>query len=87
MLSCWDADPQQRPTFSQLVTTITSLLHALADYLDVSTFVTGEQETETNTMKHQVVENQECNEEASQEGWQTAEIHVPNVLSEKKGSH
>ena len=92
MQSCWDADPQQRPTFSQLVDAITSLLDALADYLDVSTFVTGEQEIEANTKKPQVVENQECNEEASQEGWQTAETHfqgghVPNVLSEENGSH
>ena len=89
MQSCWDTDPQQRPTFSQLVATITSLLDTLADYLDVSTFVTEEQEIEANIMKPQVVENQECNEEASQEGWQTAETHsqggqVPNVLSEEK---
>ena len=41
MLSCWDADPEQRPTFTQLVTTITSVLDPLADYLDVTTFVTG----------------------------------------------
>ena len=58
MLSCWDTDPEQRPTFAQLVTTITSVLDRLADYLHVTTFVTGEeQETETTIMESQVVEN------------------------------
>ena len=75
MRSCWEADPQQRPTFSQLVKTITSVLNSLADYLDVSTFVTEEQEIETNVTESPVVENEKGNEEASQEGCQTAETH------------
>ena len=74
MRSCWNIDPQQRPTFSQLVATITSVLNPLADYLDVSTFLTEEQEMETNVMESQV-ENEKCNEEASQEGCETAETH------------
>ena len=65
MLSCWDADPEQRPTFAQLVTTITSVLDPLADYLDVTTFITGEEETETTIVESQVVESEE---QASQEG-------------------
>ena len=67
MLSCWDADPEQRPTFAQLVTTITSVLDPLADYLHVTTFVTGEEEeAETTIMEshNQVVESEE---QASQE--------------------
>ena len=73
--SCWDIDSQQRPTFSRLVTTITSILDPLADYLDVSTFVTEEQEIETNVMESPVVGSEKCSEEASQEGCKTAETH------------
>ena len=76
MLSCWDINSQQRPTFSQLVATLTSLLTSLADYLDVSTFVTEEQEIETNVMESPVVESKECNKKAHQEGNQTAETHL-----------
>ena len=68
MRSCWDADPKQRPTFSQLVTTITSVLNSLADYLEVTTFVTEEQAT--NEM-----EKGKCDKEASQERDQTTETH------------
>ena len=68
MRSCWDADPKQRPTFSQLVTTITSVLNSLADYLEVTTFVTEEQVT--NEM-----EKGKCDKEASQEGDQTTGTH------------
>ena len=69
MLSCWDADPEQRPTFAQLVTTITSVLDPLADYLDV---VTGEEEAETTIVKSQLVETQE----AGKEGWQTSDTNL-----------
>ena len=72
--SCWDIDPQQRPMFSQLVTIITSILDPLADYLDVSTF-TKEQDIETNVMESTVVGSEKCNEEASEEGYETAETH------------
>ena len=74
MLSCWDIDPEQRPTFAQLVTTITSVLDPLADYLDVTTFVTGEeQETEMIITEPQLMENEE---HTSQEEWQTTDTLV-----------
>ena len=76
MLSCWDINPQQRPTFSQLVTTITSVLDPLADYLDVSTF-TEEREIETN-VESPVVGSGKCNKEGSQKGCETAETHFQN---------
>ena len=81
MLSCWDADPEQRPTFAQLVTTITSVLDPLADYLDVTTFVTGEEEeAETPIMESQVVESEE---QASQEET-NADLQGGNV-KERRG--
>ena len=79
MLSCWDADPEQRPTFAQLVTRITSVLNLLADYLDVTTFVTGEQEAETTIMECEIVKG----EEASQEEWQTTDTDVQGDMVKK----
>ena len=86
MLSCWDADPQQRPTF---VTTTTSVLDPLADYLDVTTFVTGEeQEAETAIMESQVVESdketskEETNADlqgGAHEGARSAESFPPSI--------
>ena len=82
MLSCWDADPEQRPTFAQLVTRITSVLDLLADYLDVTTFVTGEQEAETTIVECEIVKG----EEASQEEWQTADRDVQGDMVKKEGA-
>ena len=35
MLDCWKEDPKDRPTFSQLVSSISSQLEGMAGYLDV----------------------------------------------------
>ena len=80
MLRCWDADPEQRPTFTQLVTTITSVLDPLADYLDVTTFVTGEQEAETAIIEFQVAEKQE----ASHKKKLTSDIDLQDELCGKQ---
>ena len=82
MLSCWDADPEQRPTFAQLVTRITSVLDLLADYLDVTTFVTGQQEAETTIMECEIVKG----EEASQEEWQTTDTDAQGDMVKKEGA-
>ena len=58
MLTCWDVYPEQRPTFAKLVITIASVLDPLADYLDVTTFVTREEEEADPTiMESQVVKD------------------------------
>ena len=38
MLDCWQAQPKDRPSFSELVSNLSSLLEPLADYLCVGTF-------------------------------------------------
>ena len=35
MLECWKENPEDRPTFSQLVSSISSQLEGMAGYLDV----------------------------------------------------
>ena len=38
MLQCWDTEPQSRPTFSEIVVSLSQSLEAMADYLDIGTF-------------------------------------------------
>ena len=39
MLSCWEMDPDQRPSFSTLVRMVSNLLEVIADYLPVDSGV------------------------------------------------
>ena len=38
MLKCWHGDPEERPTFSELVSLMSQTLESLAGYMHVSTF-------------------------------------------------
>ena len=38
MLKCWQGDPKERPTFSELVSLMSQTLESLAGYMDVSAF-------------------------------------------------
>ena len=38
MLKCWHGDPEERPTFLELVSLMSQTLESLAGYMDVSTF-------------------------------------------------
>ena len=49
MLKCWQHSPDDRPTFSALVEQISQVMEPLADYLDVTTFVSLKQNTTTTT--------------------------------------
>ena len=35
MLKCWEEDAEKRPSFSQLVTVISTILEEMAGYLDL----------------------------------------------------
>ena len=37
MLKCWDSDPEDRPSFTKIGSTISNALQTMEGYLDVST--------------------------------------------------
>ena len=58
MLECWKENPDERPTFSQLVSSISSHLEGLAGYLDVG--MLGDWQTsdgDTNESAKETVEH------------------------------
>ena len=38
MLQCWEFDPKNRPTFSNLVQSLSQSLEAMAGYMDIGAF-------------------------------------------------
>ena len=38
MLHCWEREPQNRPTFSNFVESLSQSLEAMADYMDIGAF-------------------------------------------------
>ena len=37
MIKCWDSDPEDRPSFAKIGSTISNALQTMKGYLDVST--------------------------------------------------
>ena len=55
MMACWTHLPHERPTFSDLVITVNTLLEKLAGYIDFSHFQTEQQHNNlTDSEKHYV---------------------------------
>ena len=48
MSKCWHMDSNERPTFSELVSSMSQILASLADYMDVFTF--GEREAQSKDL-------------------------------------
>ena len=46
MLSCWKVNPDDRPSFDELVHTISSFLNPLADYMDFNDVFCNENATD-----------------------------------------
>lgn len=55
MLTFWDRKPEDRPTFSSIVQSLSSYLESTSDYLDLSTVVNKE----NNTTKPEIEEDPE----------------------------
>lgn len=60
MLSCWQALPEDRPSFSGLVENLTSILMPLADYLSVGTFGASTLADLTECVEGEVYRNAEA---------------------------
>ena len=55
MMTCWKENPDKRPTFDELVNTISSILKPLADYMDFSDVYC--KESNTKESKYDRLEN------------------------------
>ena len=51
MLDCWDANPQNRPSFADMVIRLDSLLESVAEYLDISIVVSNDKDSDTAGLK------------------------------------
>ena len=72
MLQCWDADPDERPPFSKLVTDIDKQLTSMAVYLDFN---------QSNLMTSSY--DDKLSSSASQKEWFSSFAYYEYVISDK----
>ena len=66
MLQCWDIQPENRPTFSNIVSPLSQSLEAMAGYMDIGAFgETIKQPKEVYMLKEK--DQSQCDDYKSQE--------------------
>ena len=66
MLQCWESQPENRPTFSSIVSSLSQSLEAMAGYMDIGTFGEAIRETKDLDMLKEKDQSQ-CVDDKPQE--------------------
>ena len=66
MLQCWDSQPENRPTFSNIVGSLSQFLEAMADYLEITAFIEISKQTQDLDLSKEKDQSQ-CEDAESQE--------------------
>ena len=67
MQHCWELDPKSRPSFSDLVSSLSQSLEAMADYMDVGAFGQSQVRESALEIEPGVIEEQRLPEKKSEE--------------------
>ena len=90
MMSCWEYEPDERPSFSTLVDSLSQYLETMAEYMDVGGSLSKSLkaretaiEPELKTISEQVGNNVEQNETQYEDALDLPEVKVlsPNIVN------